>query len=498
MEKIKILVVEDETIVALDIENSLIKLGYSVCATVEDGLEAIKKAAELKPDLVLMDIHLRGLMNGIEAAKEIYDKFQIPSIYLTANSDLITFEKAKITEPLAYLNKPFRARELNNTIELTLSRYRAEVKLKEREEWLSTVLKSIGDGVIISDSSDRVSFLNPVAETLTQWQQSEALGKSTAEVVNIINELTRSPIASPLTTAFQENSIIETPSETILIAKNGAEIPIDNLAAPIKDEKGNSTGAVLIFRDIIERKKSQEALKQQAEELARVNRLKDEFLAIVSHELRTPLNAILGWAQLLNKKKVNEAILLQALATIERNAKAQLTIVEDILDASQIVRGNLSLNVRPVDLLAIVNCALEDMRPTIEVKNIQIELTVEDTGQILGDGDRLRQVVSNLLFNALKFTPSGGQVQFRLRSTDNYAQLQVSDTGIGISPDFLPYVFDRFRQEDSSTTRRQGGLGLGLAIARHVIELHGGTIWAFSMGQGKGATFTFQLPLLNS
>ena len=163
------------------------------------------------------------------------------------------------------------------------------------------------------------------------------------------------------------------------------------------------------------------------------------------------------------------------------------------------MRGNLSLNVRPVDLLAIANSAIEDMRPTIEVKGIQVELTFEDfTGQILGDSDRLRQVVSNLLFNALKFTPSGGQVQFRLYSTGNYAQLQVSDTGIGISPDFLPYIFDRFRQEDSSITRKQGGLGLGLAIARHIIELHGGTIGAFSDGEGKGATFTLQLPLLNS
>lgn len=498
MKKTKILVVEDETIVALDIENSLTKLGYNVCATVEDGLDAIKKTAELEPDLVLMDIHLRGRMNGIEAAKEIYDRFHIPSIYLTANSDLNTFEKAKSTEPLAYLNKPFRPRELHNTIELTLARYRAEVKLKEREEWLSTVLNSIGDGVIISNNSDRVNFMNPVAESLTQWQQSEALGKSTAEVVKIINELTRSPIENPLTKAFQENKIVETPSKTILLAKNSAEIPIDNLAAPIKDDKGNSTGAVLVFRDIIERKKSQEALKQQAEELSRVNRLKDEFLAIVSHELRTPLNAILGWAQLLNKRKMNEAILFQALATIERNAKAQLTIVEDILDASQIVRGNLKLNARPVDLLAIVNCAIEDMRPTIEVKAIQVELTLENIGQILGDGDRLRQVVSNLLFNALKFTPPGGQVKLRLHSTGNYAQLQVSDTGIGISPDFLPYVFDRFRQEDSSTTRKQSGLGLGLASARHIVELHGGTIEAFSEGEGKGATFTFQLPLLNS
>lgn len=498
MNKAKILVVEDETIVALDIESRLQKLGYSVCATVEDGAEAINKAVELQPDLVLMDIHLRGNMNGIEAAREIYNQVHIPSIYLTANSDQNTFERAKTTEPLAYLSKPFRERELHNTIELTLSRYRAEREVKENARWLFAVLKSIGDGVIISNNHSQVKFMNPVAENLTGWQQSDALGRNTAEVFNIINQVARTPLESPLTQAFQENTIVEIPDETILIAKNGAEIPIDDSAAPIKDDKGNSTGAVLVFRDTSERQKSQEALKQQVEELAKASRLKDEFLAIVAHELRTPLNAILGWAQLLSKKQVNEATLLQALATIERNAKAQLTIIEDILDASQIVRGNLRLNVQPIDLKAIVNSVIEDMYLTIEAKGIQVESILEDlTGQIVGDSDRLRQVLGNLLFNALKFTPPGGRVQIRLYSTGTYAQIQVSDTGIGIAPAFLPYVFDRFRQGDGAMTRKKGGLGLGLAIARHLVELHGGTIRADSDGEGKGATFTVQLPLLN-
>lgn len=168
MNKAKILVVEDEIIVALDIEAKLKKLGYSVCATVEDGAEAINKAAELQPDLVLMDIHLQGSTNGIEAAREIYDKFNIPSIYLTANSDQNTFERAKETEPLAYLIKPFRKKDLNNTIELSLSRYKAEKKVKESEQWLLAVLKSIGDGAIISNGNSQVKFINPVAETLTQ------------------------------------------------------------------------------------------------------------------------------------------------------------------------------------------------------------------------------------------------------------------------------------------------------------------------------------------
>lgn len=488
MNKAKILVVEDETIVALDIESRLNKLGYSVCATVENGAEAIAKALELQPDLVLMDIHLQGSINGIEAAEEIYQKSQIPIIYLTANSDPNTFEKAKITEPLAYIIKPFKERELNNTIELTLSRYRAEKKVKEREEWLLTVLKSIGDGVIISNSNGQVEFLNPVAETLTGWQQSEACGRNTAEVFNIINKTTQTR---------KENTVVDVPDETILIAKNGAKIAIDDTVAPVKDDRGNSSGMVLVFRDIMERKRSQEALKQQAETLAQANRLKDEFLALVSHELRTPLNAILGWAQLLNKKKVNEAIFIQALASIERNAKAQLTIVEDILDASSIIHGNLRLNKSPIDLIPIANSILEDLRPISEAKGVEVELILDNLpGQILGDSDRLRQVIWNLLSNAIKFTPSGGAIQFRLTSAGNYAQIQIRDTGIGIAPEFLPYVFDRFRQADSSTTRKYNGLGIGLAIASHLVELHGGTVCAASDGEGKGATFTVQLPVI--
>lgn len=498
MNKAKILVVEDETIVALDIESRLRKLNYSVCATVEEGTEAINKAAEHQPDLVLMDIHLQGQITGIQAAEEIYNKYHIPIIYLTANSDPNTFERAKSTEPLAYLLKPFKEKELNNTIELSLSRYRAERKVKESEQWLFTVLKSIGDGVIITNANSQVKFMNAVAEELTQWQQSDALDRNVAEVFNIINGITRTPIENPLTKAFQENTVVEIPDETILITRNGAEIFIDDTAAPIKDDRGNSTGAILVFRDNTERKRSSEALKQKAEELARANRLKDEFLAIISHELRTPLNAILGWTQLLNKKKVNEAILLQALATIERNAKAQLTIIEDILDAARIVRDNLRLQARPVDLIAIVNSMIWDMRPTIEAKGIKVESIIDDSiGEILGDPDRLRQVFWNLFSNALKFTPDGGKIQVRLNSIGNYAQIHVSDTGIGISPEFLPYVFDRFRQADSSSTRKYAGLGLGLAIVRHLVELHGGTVRAESDGEGLGSTFTVRLPLVN-
>ncbi|HEY9711430.1 MAG TPA: HAMP domain-containing sensor histidine kinase, partial [Oculatellaceae cyanobacterium] len=302
----------------------------------------------------------------------------------------------------------------------------------------------------------------------------------------------------------------------------------------------------------------EQAARQQAEA---ANRMKDEFLATLSHELRTPLNSVLGWARLLRTRSFDEATIARALETIERNAKAQAQLIEDILDVSRIIRGKLHLNLRPINLIPIIEAAVDSMRPTAEAKSLQLEykfeLSVapvtadspplhssEDqllllssggstdansslkkeetlgeeifdssgttppnplmrkeetlTGSILvnGDADRLQQIVWNLVSNAIKFTPEGGKIEVRCLRAGSHAQIQVIDTGIGISLEFLPHVFDRFRQADSTTTRSHGGLGLGLAIVRHLVELHGGTVYADSQGEGQGSTFTVELLLL--
>ncbi|QFS42804.1 PAS domain S-box protein [Nostoc sphaeroides] len=282
------------------------------------------------------------------------------------------------------------------------------------------------------------------------------------------------------------------------------------------------------------------SLQQQTEQLQEANRMKDEFLGILSHELRSPLNAILGWAQLLQRSKLNETLIARATETIERNAKAQTQLIEDLLDISRMMRGKLRLNVHTCNLVPIIDSAIEavslaaqskeiDLRflliPSKETPNSDLALGINhenlesreaqsqsmlgENSQFLvsGDFERLQQIIWNLLSNAIKFTPTGGRVEVQLsvvtgqekqQTTDKYAQIQVIDTGIGISPDFLPCVFDRFRQADSSNTRTYGGLGLGLAIARNLVELHGGTIHANSPGKGQGATFTVKLPLLKS
>nr|WP_242035626.1 MULTISPECIES: PAS domain S-box protein [unclassified Leptolyngbya] len=259
-----------------------------------------------------------------------------------------------------------------------------------------------------------------------------------------------------------------------------------------------------VARDVTERKqveaeREQLLIREQTarEEAERANRIKDEFLAVLSHELRSPLNPILGWSRLLQSGKLDQTKTAQALATIERNAKLQSELIEDLLDVSRILSGKLSLNVFPVHLTAIIEGALETVQLAAEVKSISIEVSLAPNVEpVLGDSTRLQQVVWNLLSNAVKFTPEGGNVCIRLERIDSFAQMTVSDTGQGIESQFLPYVFDHFRQANSTTTRHFGGLGLGLAIVRYLVELHGGTVGVESAGAGQGATFTVRLPLL--
>lgn len=247
----------------------------------------------------------------------------------------------------------------------------------------------------------------------------------------------------------------------------------------------------------LERANLIQSIQQQAEELQRANQVKNEFLAVLSHELRSPLNPILGWARMLQSGKLDAARQADALATIERNALLQSQLIEDLLDISRIMQGKLSLTVTPVNLTYVIAAAVETVRLQAEAKNIQITLDIASPlTPVSGDSARLQQVVWNLLTNAAKFTPNGGQVTVELRQLGQVAQLRVMDTGKGIHASFLPHVFEYFRQEDGSTTRRFGGLGLGLAIVRQIVEMHGGTVTAESQGENQGATFTVQLPVM--
>ncbi len=308
---------------------------------------------------------------------------------------------------------------------------------------------------------------------------------------------------------------------------DGTRIPCELSASPIFHPQGYAVGFRWLIRDISERR--------QIAEMETASRIKDEFLAIVSHELRSPLNPILGWATLLRNGKVDPAKTVYALEVIERNAKLQAQLIEDLLDVSRILRGKLSLNPFPVNLVTTLRAAVETMQLAADAKRISVRLIIEPgepepsacenqpnerssalfPPKVLGDAGRLQQVLWNLLSNAIKFTPEGGQVEVKLSlvtmqissgddpehrnpQLPNQAQITVSDNGRGISADFLPHVFEYFRQADGSTTRQFSGLGLGLAIVRHIVELHGGTVQAESAGEDQGATFTIRLPLLQA
>jgi signal transduction histidine kinase/ActR/RegA family two-component response regulator len=248
---------------------------------------------------------------------------------------------------------------------------------------------------------------------------------------------------------------------------------------------------------LLAQKRAQEDRALLLEEAEAANRTKDEFLATMSHELRTPMTAILGWAQLMRSNMLKETDFSHALEIVERNARAQTKLIDDLLDISRIITGKLRLDVRVVDLAAVIEAVLDSLRPTAEARAIRLQPLLDpQAGPVSGDTDRLQQVVWNLVSNAIKFTPKGGRVQVMLARINSHVEITVSDSGKGISPEFLPHVFDRFRQADGSTTRRQGGLGLGLSIVRQLVELHGGMVSVESEGEGQGATFIVQLPLM--
>ncbi len=285
--------------------------------------------------------------------------------------------------------------------------------------------------------------------------------------------------------------------EDLRLAKTGLELRVEERTAELREINARMQGEIA-ERTLAQHQAAELLKREQAArlEVEAANRSKDEFLAILSHELRTPLNAILGWAEILRTGEQTREEVIEGVKVIERNARSQARLVEDVLEVSRIICGKIRLNLGRVDLVAVIDAALASAHPTASAKGITLRQLVEPLPSFSpGDADRLQQVVWNLISNAIKFTPRDGEVTVRARQDETHTEIEVSDTGIGIQPDFLPFVFDRFRQSDASITRSHGGLGLGLSISRHLVEMHGGALSAASSGEGKGATFTISLPL---
>ncbi len=398
----------------------------------------------------------------------------------------------------AFVDISDRKQVEKRTRQLMTELQRSEEVLRASEERFQAFMAHSPACAWITDADGYIIYLSPTYYQTFQLITQDAIGKNIFDLYDA--EIAQQSLEN-IKTAAITNQVIE--AIEIAPRLDGTIGDFFVYKFPIANPSGDIlVGGVAI--DVTERRRAEEEREQLLirEQTAReaaeaANRMKDEFLAILSHELRTPLNPILGWTKLLRSGKLNENKKAIALETIERNAILQTQLIGDLLDISRILQGKLTLNISAVDLAATIAAAKDTVQLAAEAKEIQIHTEFAPLIKpCMGDSSRLQQVLWNLLTNAVKFTSPGGEVHVKLESVSTYAQIQVSDTGKGINPNFLPYVFDTFRQADSGTTRQFGGLGLGLAIVRHIVEMHGGTVYATSMGEEQGATFTVQLPLM--
>jgi PAS domain S-box-containing protein len=496
------IVLADDNADMRDYLKRLLSSQYTVEA-VADGHAALNAIGQYMPDLVLTDVMMPGV-DGFEVLRSLRsdpNTQEIPIILLSARAG----EEARIEGLEAgaddYLIKPFSARELLARVEATLKlariRKEAENAIREGERRLKLAVES---GRMMAWE------WHPFEGTIITANLTEIYGidriESAAQAFTHVHPEDRDRHQSTVENAVATGSSYYSEFRWIR-PDNGVTVWLEERGQPIFNPDGSLQKLIGISIDIHDRQALEEQrsrlLKQEQAariEAERANRIKDEFLAVVSHELRSPLNPILGWAKLLQQGKLDSEKAKRALAIIDRNAQLQAQLIDDLLDISRILRGKLSLNVALTDLSPVIAAAMDTLRLAAEAKSIDLQFDPPDRPiPVLGDGGRLQQVIWNLLSNAVKFTPDGGQVTVTLSQHENHAQIQVQDTGKGIHPDFLPYVFEHFRQEDSATTRKFGGLGLGLAIARQIVELHGGQISVDSPGEKQGATFTIQIPI---
>ena len=367
-------------------------------------------------------------------------------------------------------------------------------------ELLAAIIASSEDAIASKTLQGIVTSWNAAAERLFGFSAKEMIGQSILRIIppELHSEEDR------ILEAIRSGRRIER-YETVRVRKDGSRVHISLTVSPILASDGKIVGAAKIAHDITklhgliaDREALLESERSARAEAERMSRLKDEFLATLSHELRTPLNAIQGWSELLQHPGTDPQNLQRGLEAISRNVRIQSQIVSDLLDMSRVISGQVMLEVHPTSLQEIVGHAIDAIRPSADNKSIRIQTLIDSKiGQVRGDPTRLQQVLWNLLSNAVKFTPKGGRIKVVLERVDSHVEVTVEDTGIGIDPDFLPFVFDRFRQAESGLSRRHGGLGIGLSIVKSLVELHGGSVRAKSPGKDQGSTFTVALPLFH-
>ncbi|WP_020474467.1 ATP-binding response regulator [Zavarzinella formosa] len=497
-----ILVVEDERIIARCIETQLKEMGYVVAGSASTGEEAVRKAVELRPDLILMDINLGSGIDGVEAACLIRKQRDVPVVYLTANSDRATIQRAKLTDPFGYVLKPYEDNALRTAIEIGLYRHKLEWRLRENEQWLAATLGSIGDGVIATDTNGRVRFMNGLAEHLTGWSQADALGRDVREVFQIIGEGSRKPVLNPILDAISKGEPATLAPDTLLINRGGKELSIDDSASPIRDASGEVSGAVLVFRDITERKRLEDHLRQ-AQKMEAIGRLAGG----IAHDFNNIITVIAGFSELLLADAVLPAPMpaaerIDSLRNIRDAGMRAAALTQQIMAFSRkqmLVPCVLNLNTLLRDIGVMIKRLIGE--------NIEFEINPDpDLGHVKADPTQIGQVLLNLAANARDAMPNGGRLVVTTTNTvldegtartrpdlerGGYAMLSVRDTGFGMSDGVRAHVFDPF-----FTTKGVGeGTGLGLATVYGIITQSRGHVEVAST-VGEGTTFRVYLPLV--
>ncbi|BBD68147.1 PAS/PAC sensor hybrid histidine kinase [Nostoc commune NIES-4072] len=528
-ETVRILIVEDEYILAMNLQESLESLGYIVLDIADSAEGAIVKATELRPNLILMDIRLRGEMDGIQAAEQIWHNLQIPAIYVTGHSDRSTVERATLTSPFGYILKPIKEQELYVAIQTALNRY-------DREQFLSSILRGMGDGVIVVDLQLSIKYLNQVAEALTGWRWDEAKGRMLTEVFKLVDEQTQIPTQNPIITALQQETTIYLGNHILLVARDGTTIPVADSATPLRNNSGVITGGVLVFRDDTQRRLTEERnladeraqqLKIQVAELQRLNQLKEDFLATTSHEMRTPLSNIkmtisaleniLDRQGILNSNALSSSESVAHYLTILREqCEQELDLVDNLLYMRMIDADVYPLELTSIKLQTWLPHVAEYFGERAGVRQQTFQVSIPpNLPPLVTDLASLTEIVSELLNNACKFTPPDGQIMVNVRIIDttkslinedaksgvldnlqSYFQITISNSGVIIPKKEQFRIFEPFYRIPQSDRWQHGGTGLGLSLVKKLVEYLQGTIEVTS-SQGW-TTFTVQLPLTMS
>lgn len=545
IQTIRVLIVEDEYILAINLQETLESLGYTVVDIADSAELAIEKSAQLLPNLILMDIRLRGEKDGIHAAEQIWHSLQIPIIYVTGHSDQSTVQRATLTFPFGYILKPVREQELYVAIQTALNRY-------EREQFLSSVLRGMGDGVIVVDTQLRVKYMNQIAEALTGWRFDDAKQQTLTDVVQLIDEKSLHAIQNPMICAIERETTVYLGERILLVTKNGTMIPIADSATPLRNNNGEITGAVMVFRDDTQRRLLEERnlaaernrqLELQMAEMQRFNQLKEDFLAATSHEMRTPLSNIKMAISMLDNV-MNQSGILQSttpptsasvgryIDIIRQECERELNLVDDLLNMRIIDTETYPLELTDIHLQSWLPEIIKSFQEIAQAQKQVLEISVADNlPALVSDINILARIFAELLLNACRYTPPHERITVTVHFYQNskslkaqdaqsdlspisasaYFQIRINNSGVEIplaeqSRIFEPFyriapkkiteklsVFDQFDQMSGIDYAQSSGTGLGLTLVRKLVQYIQGTIEVTS--SHNLTTFTVQLPI---